>query len=220
LLAATAELDSILTEPPAGDGRDPIVLRWSSVRNGSTKNGSNANVFGKGPASLRDSGDGRPICMPLRTYFEEVTIRIYKVHATATPERVVRACIHSVLRIISERQLTRSQSTNDLIELVASDPEGYMDRDRRGVVREDQCSAIVEPNASEFAVRAIWDRLETEYVPQKLRCLLGVPHGNGNVINRNRHDAIIRVVLALTSSDRCPAFSYGDGATIAKIGGV
>jgi hypothetical protein len=146
-----------------------------------------------------------------------VAIRIYKVHATATPKRVVRACIRSVLGIIPERQLTCSQSTNDLIKLVMSDPEGDMDRDGRGVVREDQCSAIVEPNASEFAVGTIRDRLEPKYITQQLRCVLGVPHRNGNVINRDRHGAIIRVALALTSSDRYPAFSYGYGATTAEV---
>jgi len=91
---------------------------------------------------------------------------------------------------------------NDLVELSRPDPErNVVWEDGRCGASEEYCGITVEPKAPELAARAVRYRLETENAPEKLRCSVGVPHGNGKMINRG-HEEIISACLTLASHNR------------------
>ena len=57
-----------------------------------------------------------------RAHLEKVALRIDEVHAAATAERIFRARIHSILRIISEGYPACTQPQHDLVELLRPNP--------------------------------------------------------------------------------------------------
>lgn len=79
---------------------------------------------------------------------KEVTIRVDKVHAAVTSERIVPATVHSILGIIAEGYRSLAEPGHDLVERLRVHPE-------RQVVRNTAESAGVKSSMASASSRRL-----------------------------------------------------------------